>query len=131
MAGNARRTRIERGSAGPCLGPADESSSARLPRALRGTAVEGAVPPQMGPSHRSSSGEAWHHALGEQIDLLRIVRHGAEDEILEPGADEVGDARIDPVDAARHVAFLKVFPGPVSAHGPDEWRPALLERLVS
>ena len=51
----AREAYFAQGSAGPCLGPADESSSARLSRALRGTAVAGAVPPQMGPYHRSSA----------------------------------------------------------------------------
>src|SRR5882724_8753419 len=43
----AREAPTRRGSAGPCLGPADESSSARLSRALRGTAVE-APTKQMG-----------------------------------------------------------------------------------
>src|SRR6185295_6194150 len=38
----ARETYSHRGSAGPCLGPADESTSARSSRALRGTAAEGA-----------------------------------------------------------------------------------------
>ena len=38
----AREAYSRKGSAGPCLGPADESSSARSSRALRGTAVEGA-----------------------------------------------------------------------------------------
>ena len=38
----AREVYSRRGSAGPCLGPADESSSARSSRALGGTAVEGA-----------------------------------------------------------------------------------------
>src|SRR6202795_4226138 len=51
----AREAYSRRGSARPCLGPADESSSARLSRALRGTAGGGAVPPQMGPYHPSRS----------------------------------------------------------------------------
>src|SRR6185295_14649510 len=55
------------GSAGPCLGPADESSSARLSRALRGTAVEGAVPPQMGPYAAPSAG----HPRDDRVDLQR------------------------------------------------------------
>src|SRR5258708_3773822 len=37
----AREAYSRKESVGPCLGPADESSSARSSRALRGTAVEG------------------------------------------------------------------------------------------
>src|SRR4029077_9204440 len=68
--GRAREAYAHRGSAGPCLGPADESSSARLSRALRGTAVEGAVPPQMGPYHRSSRGRT---ARASALRPLRAI----------------------------------------------------------
>ena len=69
MAGNTRRTRI--GECGARFRPADESSSARLSRALRGTAAEGAVPPQMGPHHRSSPGRP------SMLARLRVARYCA------------------------------------------------------
>ena len=77
----AREAYSRRGSAGPCLGPADESSSARSSRALRGTAVEGAVPPQMGPYHRSSllcSGGKGDRHEPLRVDQRSRRRHAAE-----------------------------------------------------
>src|SRR5258707_15515814 len=53
-------------------GPADESLPARLSRALRGTAGEGAVPPQMGPYHRSSDNRS-EGASSRAMDTYDVV----------------------------------------------------------
>src|SRR5258705_12663620 len=55
----AREAYSRRGSAGPCLGPADENSSVRQSRALRGIAAECATEADR-PFSPSRSATTWH-----------------------------------------------------------------------
>src|SRR5262245_17203310 len=86
----------------------------------------GASSSRIAPSWSSCSGatpsllEVLHDLLRHEIDLLRIVRDGAQHEVLKPRLPKVLDAIVDPVDAADHVTFLQVVVGPVRSHGAQE-----------
>src|SRR5437870_11904843 len=75
------------------------------------------------------SGKIWDDVSRQQVDLPGVVGHGAEHEVFETGPHEVGDPRLDPVDASDHVALLEMRVGTVGSHDSEERFPRRFDRL--
>src|SRR5262245_37433538 len=67
--------------------------------------------------------EVRRDSLRDQVDLLRVVGHWPEDQVLEAGLHEIGNPGVDPIDATEHVALLEVVVGAVGSHDPQERLP--------
>jgi hypothetical protein len=70
----------------------------------QGSAIACACPPLL---------EVCRDSLGDQADLLRVVGHWPEDQVLEAGLHEIGDPGVDPIDPKEHLRSEAEFFNPL------------------